>query len=67
MKNKMKIIYRLFSFYLAIMFVWTFVAPIPEWLHTVNLGVIFVGSTVLYFIRESKKQGKQGIKKDTLF
>ena len=55
MKNKMKIIYRLFLFYLAIMFVWTFVAPIPEWLHTVNLGVIFVGSTVLYFIRESKK------------
>lgn len=55
MKNKTKIIYGLFLMYVAIMFAWTFVAPIPKWLDTVNLGVIFAGSIVLYFVRESNK------------
>lgn len=55
MKNKMKLIYVFFGVYLAAMLVWTFIAPIPKWLDTLNLGVIFIGSIILYFIREAKK------------
>lgn len=51
----MKIIYVLFWVYLAVMLGWTLVAPIPKWLDTFNLGIIFIGSIILYFVRESKK------------
>ncbi len=55
MKNKIKVFFGLFWFYLAVMLVWTFVAPMPKWLDSFNLFVIFIASIVLYFIKESKK------------